>query len=472
MPSGGERNEKTAKYTARTEANSDPDDKSKEQAFLRNLYFEAAFLLDNGIFINRGVFRPIPENLLRERSSMSPSPAEATIESPSPPVHERAPEGPGPGGSGLKGPRFGGSWFGGSWFKGPVRGVIVAAVIALIVGTLVLASKRAAERQSTGSGAQSSSIPTHSSRTLRVQGTTEAVQARAILAPLLAGQSVVSLTIIRIAQVGTRVKRGDLLVEFDRQAQLRDFIDKQADHGKLVDQVLEEQAKEDAARAKDETEIKQAEDNLSKAELEMQKVEIDSRIDAEKAQENLDEAKATLQQLRETFGLKRKAAQAAIRILEIQRDRTRETMLHAQANSELMQIHSPIDGVVVLNTIWKQGKIGEVQEGDQVRPGVPFMQVVDPSKMQVRAPVNQEDFLSLRVGQTAKVYLDAYPQLVFPGKVEEMAPIGRNGDFSSKLRSFAVVFSIAGSDARLMPDLSAAADVDVAGGGSAAGGSQ
>jgi HlyD family secretion protein len=384
------------------------------------------------------------------------------MEPPSPPAIERPPEDPVPNRP---------------WFKRPLHGVVAAAVIALviialIIGTLVLAGMRARKKQSSGSGAQSSSLHIDSNRTLRLKGTTEAVESRAILAPLLAGQSVGTLTITKISQVGTRVKRGDLLVEFDRQAQLRDYIDKQADYGKLVDQVLEEQAKESAARAKDETEMKQAEDNLSKTELEMQKVEIVSRIDAEKAQEDLDEAKATLQQLRETFDLKRKAALAAIRILEIQRDRTRETMLHAQANSELMQIHSPIDGVVVLNTIWKQGKMGEVQEGDQVRPGVPFMQVVDPSRMQVQVPVNQEDFLSLRVGQTARVHLDAYPQLVFPGKLEEMAPIGRNGDFSSKIRTFAVVFSIEGSDTRMMPDLSAAVDVDVAGAGGAAGGSQ
>jgi membrane fusion protein (multidrug efflux system) len=265
------------------------------------------------------------------------------------------------------------------------------------------------------------------------------------------------------------VKPGDLLVEFDRQVQVRDFIDKQADYDKLVDQVLEEQAKENAARAKDETELKQAEDAFHKAELEMQKFEIFSRIDAEKAQENFDEAKATLEQLRETFALKRKAARAGIHILEIQRDRTHETMQHAQANAELMQIHAPLGGIVVLNTIWKQGKMGEVQEGDQIRAGVAFMQVVDPSVMEVRVPANQEDLLGLHIGQTAKVHLDAYPELQFPGRLEEMAPIGRSGDFSSRLRSFAVVFSIAGSDPRLMPDLSAAVDVDLDGAGSAGG---
>ena len=335
--------------------------------------------------------------------------------------------------------------------------LIVATAAVLIV--VLLAVFRG---KTPGIRASAQSVSTNPSQILRLKGTTEAVQARAILAPLLAGQSVPTLTIIHLTPAGTRVKKGDPLVEFDRQAQMRDFVDKQADYQKLVDQVAEEQAKENAARAKDETELKTAEDNLRKTELEMQKAEIVSHIDAEKNQENLDEAKATYDQLRETFDLKRKAAQAAIRILEIQRDRTQQTMLHAQANADLMQIRAPLDGVVVLNTIWKQGTMGEVQEGDQVRPGVPFMQVVNPSTMQVRVLANQQDFPSLQVGQTAKVRLDAYPELVFPAKLDQLAPIGEGGDFSSKLRSFVVIVAIEGNDPKLMPDLSAAVDVDVA----------
>src|SRR5579864_4577026 len=295
---------------------------------------------------------------------------------------------------------------------------------------------------------------------LRLKGTTEAVQARAILAPLLAGQQIGTLTIIHIAQAGAKVKQGDLLVEFDRQAQMRDIIDKQAEYQKLVDQVAGEQAKESAARAKDETELKTAEDNLRKTELEIQKAEIVSRIEAEKNQENLEEAKATYDQLRETFDLKRRAAQAAIRILEIQRDRTQQTMEHAKANSDKMQIRSPLDGVIVLNTIWKQGTMGEVQEGDQVRAGVPFMQVVNPATMQVRVHANQQDFPSLQVGQVAKVRLDAYPEMVLQGKVDQISPIGEGGDFSNKLRTFVVIVAIEGNDPKLMPDLSAAVDVD------------
>jgi HlyD family secretion protein len=304
-------------------------------------------------------------------------------------------------------------------------------------------------------------ISEHSERILRLKGTTEAVESRAILAPILSSQQVSALTIVHLTPGGTRVKKGDVLVEFDRQLQMKDYVDKNAEYQKLVDQVAQEQGKEIAAKAKDETELKTAEDNLRKMELEMQKAEIVSRIDAEKYQENLDEAKATYDQLRQTFDLKRKAAQAAIRILEIQRDRTQQTMAHARANADLMQVHSPLDGVVVLETIWKQGNMGEVQEGDQVRSGVAFMQVVNPSLMQVRVLANQQDFPSLQVGQTAKVRLDAYPDLIFKGTLDQMAPIALGSDFSNKLRTFVVIFSIQGNDPKLMPDLSAAVDVDL-----------
>jgi HlyD family secretion protein len=314
----------------------------------------------------------------------------------------------------------------------------------------------------------SSSFPPHpvfadsraSASQVRLTGKTQAVTSRAILAPVLSGQQFSTLTVGRIVPSGSRVKKGDALAEFDRQAQLRDYVDKQAQAEDQNGKVLQAQAAELAAKAKDQTELELAGTALDKAELEMKKLELLSRIDAEKAQENLDEAKATLAQLKQTFVLKRKAVEASIHVLEIQRDRTRETMIHAQTNAALMQIRSPIDGIVVYNTIWKEGTMGEVQEGDQVRPGVPFMQVVDPSDMEVHVQINQEDLAGLRVGERARVHLDAYPDLALTGKLVSIDPMGKRGDFSARIRNFSATFTIEGNDPRLMPDLSAAVDVD------------
>ena len=80
--------------------------------------------------------------------------------------------------------------------------------------------------------------------------------------------------------------------------------------------------------------------------------------------------------------------------------------------------------------------------------------------MQVRVLANQQDFLALKIGQPVTVRLDAYPELLLPGRLEQISPIGRGNGYSPRVRTFAVVFSIKGTDQRLMPDLSAAVDLD------------
>src|SRR5580704_11992837 len=114
----------------------------------------------------------------------------------------------------------------GSRLAHPVRILVVAAIV--VVGSLVLLGLLK-KTFSTRNRAGTSAVHTDALQGLRFKGTTEAVLTRAILAPVLAGQQVGTLTITRLVASGSHVKRGDVLVEFDRQAQMRDFIDKQAD---------------------------------------------------------------------------------------------------------------------------------------------------------------------------------------------------------------------------------------------------
>ena len=298
-------------------------------------------------------------------------------------------------------------------------------------------------------------------KTIRLHGIVEAVESHAIAAPRLSGQGLGTLIITKLVVNGSSVHHGDVLVEFDRQVQLRNVLDKQAEYRDLEDQIKKKQADQAAARAADETELKQAEDAEKTAELEVKKNEIVSKIDAEKNIENLEQARATFQQLKETFDLKRKAARADLAILEIQRDRSQAAMRWAQGNTEKMLIHSPVDGIAVINSMWKGGSLSDVQEGDEVRPGFAFLQVVNPGQMQVRARVSQADIEDLQVGQTARIHLDAYPELFFSGRVERIAAVAQTSAFNNKVRVFTVLFHISGSDAKLLPDLSAAVDVEL-----------
>jgi multidrug resistance efflux pump len=299
------------------------------------------------------------------------------------------------------------------------------------------------------------------SLTLRLNGTTQASRSFVVLAPRLEGAQVGSMVVTKLAPSGAHVKSGDLLVEFDPQAQMKDYLDKKSTYDNLVSQVAQKQTDEDIARAKDDTAMQQADDELKRSQLEIQRNEVVSRIDAEKNQEAVDEAQTTLKQLKETYQLKRAAALAGIRILEIQRDRAKDAMRYALGNAAKMTVHSPMAGVVVYNTIWLGGRMGTVQQGDQVRPGLPFLQVVDPSRMEVRVELNQVDLLKIHPGQQAQLHLDAYPGMTLPAVLDELSPLGHTGQFSELVRTFTARFSVQGSDPRLLPDLSAAMDINL-----------
>jgi multidrug resistance efflux pump len=296
-------------------------------------------------------------------------------------------------------------------------------------------------------------------RTLRLHGVVEAVQSHSVAAPRLSGQTAGSMVITKLVRSGTRVRRDDVLVEFDRQNQLKSVLEREAEYSDLVEQIKKKKAEQSAARAHDDTELKGAEYDLQAARVDMRKNDVVTAIEAEKNRQNLAEAEATLAQLRETYKLKRDAAAAELRILEIRRDRAQSAMNYARRNIERMTIRSPLDGLAVLTPIWKMSKMADPQEGDEVRPGSTLLLVVDPAAMQVRARVNQVDLYQLRLGQSAEIRLDAYPDLIFPGTIERLGAIGTPSDYSKQMRNFTAVVAIKGKDPKLLPDLSAAVDV-------------
>jgi hypothetical protein len=298
-------------------------------------------------------------------------------------------------------------------------------------------------------------------RNVRLTGLTEATRSFVVTTPLLAGSNQGSLVITKLVPAGSSVKAGDVLVEFDRQDQDKQALDKKAEYDDLVQQIAQKKAEQDAAVVKDQSELAQAANAVKKYELEVLKNEMLSRIKAEQNDQDLDEARAKFAALKTLYDIKRTAAAADLRILEIRRDRAKATMEHAQANAHAMTVRAPIPGLVVPRITWRGNGPTDIQEGDDVRPGAPVLQVVNQASMLVRARVNQADLPFVRVGQHAVVRLDAYPDLTMSGRVEQIAPIGVKGSFSNRLREFTAIVSVDGSNARLLPDLTAAIDVEV-----------
>jgi HlyD family secretion protein len=348
--------------------------------------------------------------------------------------------------------------------SGVIQWICGAAVLVLAASGWACRSAGSEPATSNSTSASSTTVTLRRgtfTRTVRVAGITEAVRNAAAVAPRLAGQNASNLTITKLVASGALVKEGEVLVEFDSQDQIRAAFDRRTEFQDLEQQIRRVQAEQATAYAADETAMKQAENDVSRAELDTRKNRVLPPIEADKNNLALEEAKARLTEVRQARALRRRTAAADMKILEIQRARMEQTLKHAEDNAAYMVIRAPFNGLAVVQPVFKGSAMTELQEGDDVRPGMPIVNVVDPTSMQVRARVSQVDRSLVAVGQPVRVTLDAYPGVSFDGKVAQLAPLAITSSVTSAVRGFVALISIAGSDAVLMPDLSAAVDVTV-----------
>jgi hypothetical protein len=123
---------------------------------------------------------------------------------------------------------------------------------------------------------------------------------------------------------------------------------------------------------------------------------------------------------------------------------------------------APMAGLVVMQQIFRGGEMAQIQQGDQVTPGQALMKIVDPASMQVEASISQSQSGYLRIGQQATVGLDAFPELRLRGRVYSIGALATRGHRESYfVRSVPVRVVLEGADPRVIPDLSAWADIEI-----------
>jgi hypothetical protein len=113
-----------------------------------------------------------------------------------------------------------------------------------------------------------------------------------------------------------------------------------------------------------------------------------------------------------------------------------------------------------MQTTFRGTEFAQIQPGDQLFPGMMFMQIVDPSSMIVNAAVNQVDVDTLRLGQKARIKFDAYPDLHVPAHIAAIGAMTRpGGQRASFVKDIPIILKIDGIDPRIIPDLSVSVDV-------------
>jgi HlyD family secretion protein len=306
-------------------------------------------------------------------------------------------------------------------------------------------------------------IRTPGKRQIRATGTIEAVRANTIQVPQIAGQIAgqnTRITLVKLVPNGTRVKKGDMLAEFDRTQQLDAAREAKAKFEDLSHQVKQKDAQNRSETEKRSADIKQAEADLAKAEIQLKKGPVLSEIDRLKNEANAKSARVRVGVLRKIDQLRSKAEAAALRILELQAQRQEVALQRAMMNAEKMVVKAPLDGMVALENIWRGGSMGNAQEGDQLWTGQALLKIFDPTDMQVRTLVGEPDGAILSAGTTAMVYLDAYPDAVFKAHYDSASPVATTA-LGSPIKNFTARFRLEATDPRLLPDLSAAVIMDL-----------
>ena len=289
---------------------------------------------------------------------------------------------------------------------------------------------------------------------IRLNGTIQAVHVFTVQVPQMRGKGG-QVTLTKIIANGVRVKTGDVLAEFDRTQELDNARDAKAKFDDLSHQVEQRQAQNRADAAKRASDLQIAEADLAKAELELRKGPLLSEIDRLKDEVKAEAARAHVASLKKSSAFHDQADAAAVHILELQRDRQKVGLDRALSNAEKLQIHAPLDGMVALESVWRNGSMGKAQEGDALWPGQPLIRLFDPSEMEVRAQVGEPDDAALVPGSRATVLLDAYPDLSFEAHMVSASPVASSGP-ESPIKTFSAIFRLDKSDPHLLPDLSAA----------------
>lgn len=149
-------------------------------------------------------------------------------------------------------------------------------------------------------------------------------------------------------------------------------------------------------------------------------------------------------------------AQAAYEISKSQLDQSRASLLVSQDALDKARLVSPQNGIVT--KINKEA--GEMAMGGMFSLDV-LMIIADLSRMEVIVDVNENDVVSISIGDTSEIEIDAYIDTVFYGVVSEIALMAETSNFGSQeqVTNFKVKIRMLDVPPNIRPGMSATANI-------------
>jgi len=213
----------------------------------------------------------------------------------------------------------------------------------------------------------------------------------------------------------------------------QDADNARTEHDVAASQVRHAQAVLDAANA-----------NSSQTQLKQQ--------DVAQAEEAVRQADSALRMARANTAQVR-AKEQAIATARAQVMQAEAALRYAETQLSYTRIVSPIDGIIASVS---------TQEGETIAAGLTaptFVTIIDLSKLQVDALVDETDIGRVKVGQTTAFTVDSFPDEEFEGTVTAIYP---KAIIDQNVVDYDVVVTIANPRGLLRPDMTANVTINVA----------
>jgi HlyD family secretion protein len=182
-----------------------------------------------------------------------------------------------------------------------------------------------------------------------------------------------------------------------------------------------------------------------------------TKVDYERAQ-NLFRQRLLPESDRKAAQTNYEAAQAVVQSSVYDIQRAEGALRQIRESLSKTTIVAPSSGAITtLNS-----RLGERVVGTSQFAGTNVMSIADLSVMEAQVNVNENDVINVKVGDHARISVDAYPDRKINGTVREIASTAstQNAGTQEEVTNFLVKIKVDDHDVRLRPGMSATADIE------------
>ncbi len=291
-------------------------------------------------------------------------------------------------------------------------------------------------------------------------------EVRSVNSIILSAPQVPDPRIVKIAESGKFIRKGEVVVEFDAAQQEQQLLERNTSVRTVNSEIVQTKASHRIVDEQDGMNLMTSQFNLERAKLDASKAEVVSQIEGAKSRIDVGITEGELGQVNTVIGAHKTTQSADLNRLQQKKDKTVREVDRAQGYLSKMAILAPQDGVVnLLPNFRAQGSFGSspppFKEGDRAWTGASIAEIPDLSNMRIDLKLEEVDRGKIQLGQRLRVRVDALSDRELNADLDWISPIAavsyRGMGMSEK--SFPARATLKNLDPRLRPGMSATAEV-------------